>query len=222
MDDSSWSTLTPNWGFLSLSVIMGETASFMTLETLQTLSTTSGWENEFFCFLCYFSLLCIFAGRNVCKTWIFDSIMPLKKKLSKKQAAFLKVKFLDQSCIYNFVHIVLNYCYKEVAQIQKRNMAFCKTSLISFSSALSLFHSQTHTRIQLLWRCAAAWVWGRLQSINRTRPSSVCCHDPEPTSTNSLILASKTPFLWIDFLKCQIKATYLSINFTLVVGIFNT
>lgn len=156
-------------------------------------------ENEFFCFLCYFSLLCIFAGRNVCKTWIFDSIMPLKKKLSKKQAAFLKVKFLVQSCIYNFVHIVLNYCYKEVAQIQKRNMAFCKTSLISFSSALSLFHSQTHTRIQLLWRCAAAWVWGRLQSINRTRPSSVCCHDPEPTSTNSLILASKTPFLWMTF-----------------------
>lgn len=54
---------------------------------------------------------------------LFDSIMPLKKQLSKKQAAFLKVKFLVQSCIYKFVHIVLNYCYKEVAQIQKRNMA---------------------------------------------------------------------------------------------------
>lgn len=155
MDDSSWSTLTPNWGFLSLSVIMGETASFMTLETLQTLSTTSGWENEFFCFLCYFSLLCIFAGRNVCKTWIFDSIMPLKKKLSKKQAAFLKVKFLVQSCIYNFVHIVLNYCYKEVAQIQKRNMAFCKTSLISFSSALSLSFSNTHKNTVTVEVCSS-------------------------------------------------------------------
>lgn len=50
MDDSSWSTLIPNWGYPSLSVIMEETASSTIQEIHRTPFTTSGWGDFYFKF----------------------------------------------------------------------------------------------------------------------------------------------------------------------------